>query len=450
MKVTVIKVNMSEGKCNDALKPLIFPILAHLTPEGIEMEFLDDRVEKLPQTLTSDIIALSFDTYAARRAYQLAKKHKTEDNIIALGGFHASLLPEEAMAYGDVIIAGDAEDTWPRFIEDAINGRVSSLYTSEQSSDFAPIDMEHPAFRGKRYKRIGQVQFSRGCRFCCDFCSIRAMYPGKVRRAEIGRVIEEVKAAKEKTILFIDDNLLTDEEAAISLCRELKPLKKKWGCQISMDAALNDRLLAMMKESGCIMVMMGFESLNKKNLEQMNKSANIAVGGYDRAIDNVYKHGLLIYAAFVLGYDQDTKESFDEVLSFAMKHNFTVANFNPLTPMPGTPLYKRLEQEGRLIYDKWWLSEVYRYGDAVFRPRQLSPEELRDGCRSIRYRFYGARSILKRLFTGGIHLKPYSFFLFMAMNIISNREIHRKQGRPLGDMSNEAGFDKTQYRQERA
>jgi radical SAM superfamily enzyme YgiQ (UPF0313 family) len=217
-----------------------------------------------------------------------------------------------------------------------------------------------------------------------------------------------------------------------------------------MDAAQNDKLLGLMKESGCLLVLMGFESLDRKNLERMNKSANLAIGDYDRAIANIYKHGLLIYATFVLGYDEDTAESFKETLSFAMKHNFTVANFNPLIPMPGTPLYKRLEQEGRLIYDKWWLSEVYCYGDTAYRPRQLSPEELRDGCKSIRYSFYGVRSILKRLFAGGFHLKPYNFFLFMALNIISNREIHRKQGRLLGDSENETGFDKTQYRQERA
>ncbi len=450
MKITVIKVSMFEGKCHDALKPLIFPILANLTPDGIELEFLDDRVEKLPHVLTSDIIALSFDTFSAKRAYQLAKKYKKKDNIIVLGGFHASLLKEEAGAYGDVVIAGDAEDTWPRFIEDALNGRVKPEYVSDRTSNFAPVDMNHPSFKGKRYQRLGLAQFSRGCRFGCDFCSIKAMYPGKVRQAEISRVVDEIKAAKEKIIFFIDDNLFVDEEAAISLCKALKPLKKKWACQISMDAALNNKLLAHMKESGCLMVLMGFESLNRKNLERMNKSANLAIGEYDRAVANIYRHGMLIYATFVLGYDEDTAESFNDVLSFGMKNNFTVANFNPLIPMPGTPLYKRLEQEGRLIYDKWWLSEVYHYGDTAYHPKQLSPEELKEGCKSVRYRFYGARSILKRLFSGGIHLRPYSFFLFMALNIISNREIHRKQGRLLGDTANEAGFDKTQYRQERA
>ena len=217
-----------------------------------------------------------------------------------------------------------------------------------------------------------------------------------------------------------------------------------------MDAALQDKLLKLMKESGCMMVLMGFESLNKKNLKKMNKSANLSIGDYDKAVSNIYRHGLLIYATFVLGYDEDTTESFQEIYRFVMKHNFTVANFNPLIPMPGTPLYKRLEEEGSLIYDKWWLSEDYCYGDTAYRPKRLSPEELRDGCKSLRYKFYGVGSVLKRLFAGRFHLKHYNLFLFLALNIISNREIHRKQGRPLGDCVNETGIHKTQYWQERA
>lgn len=432
MKVTIIRVGMFEGRCHDALKPLIFPILAQLTPKDVELEFLDDRTERLPRTLTSDIIAFSFDTFSAKRTYMLAKKYKTKDNIIVLGGFHASLLKEEASTFGDVVIVGDAEDTWPRFMEDAIKGSIQPEYISSRGAGFAYVDMDHPAFRGKKYKGLGLVQYSRGCRFGCEFCGVKAMYPGKVRQKEIASVVEEIKAIKERIIFFVDDNLFVDEKAAIDLCKALKPLKKKWVCQISMDAALQERLLGLMKESGCIMVLMGFESLNRRNLEQMKKSANLAIEDYDKAVANIYKYGLLIYATFVLGYDEDTSESFEEVFRFAMKHNFTLANFNPLIPVPGTPLYERLREEGRLIYDKWWLCDDYCYGDTAYLPRGLTPEELREGCKSVRYKFYSMRVILKRLFLGSFHLKPYNFFLFVALNFISNREIHRKQGRLLG------------------
>lgn len=441
MKITVIKVSMFEGKSHDALKPLIFPILAELTPPEIEMEYLDDRIEKLPNTLNSDIVALSFDTFSAKRAYILARKYKTPTNTIVFGGFHPSLLKEEAKAYGDVILAGDAEDTWTRFIEDFLRGKVKREYTSSEESRLKLVANNHPCFKEKKYQRLGVVQFSRGCKFGCDFCSIKAMYPKKVRQKELEVIIEEIKSVKEKILFFVDDNLFLNEETAIALFKALKPLKKKWACQISMDVANNDKLLSLMKESGCVMVLIGFESLNKNNLKQMNKSANLAIADYDRAIANIYKHGLLIYATFVLGYDDDNLDSFDEILKFAIKKRFAVANFNPLIPMPGTPLYKRLEDEGRLIYDKWWLSNTYCYGDTAYIPKNFTPEDLKEGCKAVRYKFYGVKNILKRLFGSKLYLNPYNLFLYLALNIISNREIHRKQGKLLGGILDETGTD---------
>lgn len=437
MKITIIKVSMFEGKGHDALKPLIFPILAELTPKEIDMEYFDDRVESLPHTLDSDIVALSFDTFSAKRAYILAKQYKTSTNTIVLGGFHTSLLKEEAKAYGDVILIGDAEDTWPRLIKDALRGTLQPEYVSSEKCELRYVDTNHQAFTGKKYQKLGVVQFSRGCKFGCDFCSIKAMYPGKVRQKDVDLIVEEVKAIKEKILFFVDDNLFLNEETAMALFKALKPLKKKWACQISMDVALQDKLLSQMKESGCVLVLIGFETLNKKNLERMNKSANLAIDHYDRVITNIYKHGLLIYATFVLGYDDDTLESIEETLNFAMKHNFAVANFNPLIPMPGTPLYKRLEGEGRLIYDKWWLSNIYCYGDTAYRPKKFTPDDLKEGCKSVRYRFYGLINILKRLFGNRLHLNPYNFFLYMILNIVSNREIHRKQGKLLGGVLDE-------------
>jgi radical SAM superfamily enzyme YgiQ (UPF0313 family) len=443
MKVSIIKVNMFEGRSKDALKPLIFPILAGLTPKEIEMNYLDDRVEVLPDTLDSDVIALSFDTFAAKRAYSLAKKYKTTSNLIVLGGFHPSIMQEEAKAYADVLLLGDAEDTWPKFIEDALHGSVKSEYISSGVAEFGCIDTNHEAFRGKHYQKLGIVQFSRGCKYGCDFCSIKAMYPGRVRQKSIDIIVKEIKAMKEKLLFFVDDNLFLDETSAKELFQAIKPLKKKWACQISMEVAAKDELLRMMRESGCVLVLMGFESLNKDNLKRMNKSANLAIYTYEQAISNIYKHGLLIYATFVLGYDEDTPDSIEATMRFALKHNFAVANFNPLIPLPGTPLYDRLKKEGRLLYDPWWLEASYCYGDTAFLPKGMSPEALKEGCKSARFRYYGMKSILKRLFSNRLHLKPGNFFLYLAVNIISNIEIHRKQGKLLGVAKDEISLDKT-------
>lgn len=439
MKVTLIKVSMLEGKGRDAMKPLIFAIFDAITPPDVTVEYLDERIESLPDTIDSDVIALSVETFAAKRAYDLAEKYKTPNNRIVMGGFHPTALPEEALEHCDTVLIGDAEDTWPAYIADLKNGTPKRRYISSHKHSLIKLNFNSPAFRGKKYNPIGLIQFSRGCKFHCDFCSVSQFYNCSVRQKEIQSVVDEIRAVKEKLIFFIDDNIFLNEASALALFEAIRPLKKKWACQISIDVALNDTLLTAMKKSGCVLVLIGFESLNEENLKLMKKSANLRIGTYEKAIRNIYRHKLMIYAAFVLGYDYDTRVSIDETLKFALKHNFAVANFNPLIPFPGTALYERLEAENKLIYNKWWLEDGYRYGDTVFYPEHMTPDDLYEGCKHARFSFNSYANIFKRLFSNPIHLSPFNAIMFLALNLISRKEIHRKQDKVLGGQTKNMG-----------
>lgn len=306
------------------------------------------------------------------------------------------------------------------------------MYISENQFPLTKLDVNCKAFRGKKYGPIGLVQFSRGCKFHCDFCSVSSFYRRKVYQKSTEIIVEEIKKLKEKILLFIDDNIFLDEASTIELFEAIRPLKKKWACQISMDVAMNDRLLRVMKESGCILVMIGFESLNPGNLKIMKKAANLQLETYEKAIQNIYKHGIMIYASFVLGYDHDTRESIEETLRFAIKHNFATAGFNPLIPMPDTSLYARLQAKNKLIYDKWWLERGYKYGDTVYYPERMTPKELQDGCKNARYEFNSYKNIFKRLFRNKLHWNPLNALVFIALNLITRKEIYRKQGQVLG------------------
>ena len=432
MKVTLIKVSMLEGKGYDAMKPLIFPIIESVTPKDVEIEYIDERIEDIPDRIDSDVIALSVETFAARRAYQIAKKYKTNQNKIVMGGFHPSAEPEEALEYCDAVLIGDAEDTWPVFIEDLKKGEIKKQYVSTNTKPLQKIDFNSQAFSGKKYNKIGLVQFSRGCKFNCDFCSVNAFYSCKVRQKSLETIVEEIRDIKEKILFFIDDNIFLNEKTAIELFNAIKPLKKKWACQISMDVAFNDKMLTIMKDSGCMLVLIGFESLNKENLKKMNKVANLEIARYEEAIKNIYKHKLMIYATFVLGYDYDTPADIEATMKFAMDNQFAAANFNPLIPMPGTKLYERLKEENKLLYDSWWTKEGYKYGDSAYRPENMTPKELELGCKKARYTFNTYKNILKRLFGNRVYLNPVNALVFLALNIISRKEIHRKQGKLLG------------------
>jgi radical SAM superfamily enzyme YgiQ (UPF0313 family) len=181
-----------------------------------------------------------------------------------------------------------------------------------------------------------------------------------------------------------------------------------------------------------VLALIGFESLERDSLVQMRKKWNGVAGGYETVIDRFHARGIMIYGTFVFGYDADTVSSFDNAAAFAREQSLCIANFNPLTPMPGTGLYDRLRQEGRLLRDIWWLDPSYRYGDAIFAPRNMSPEELSQGPMHARKSFYSWRSIAERALLGGAKWRsPYKIGTMLLANWISRREIARKQGQPL-------------------
>ncbi len=444
MKITIIKVAMFNGKSADALKPIFFEIANELLPINSTVDFIDDRKEELPQSIDSDIIILSFDTFSCRRAYLLAQKYKCADNLIVMGGFHPTVCPDEAKEYCDVVICGDAEGILPDFFADYTKGNIKGLYDGrEKSAPIAKLDKSRKNPYKSKYLPLGLVQFSRGCKFDCDFCSVKTMYPGKVVQKSVADVVEEIKATKENFIFFIDDNILYDEKSAIELFNAIKPLKKKWACQISIEVSNNDKLLKLMRESGCICVLIGFESLNTKNLKTMGKSANLKIDDYESAIRKLQSHKLMIYATFVIGYDDDDKNSAGAIMDFALKNNLSVANFNPLIPFPGTPLYDRLQSQGRMLYNSvWWLDENYHYGDTAFIPSKMTAKELEISCKNARYQFYGFKSILKRYFSLHIRMGFKSAWYFLLMNIISGIEIRRKQGVLLGEDKDDVNTDK--------
>lgn len=438
MKITFIRLNMFEHISSDAMKPLLFGIIKNLTPDNFEIDFIDERAEALPDKIDSDIIAFSVETYTAKRAYILSKKYKTDKNIIVMGGFHASVMADEMLNYADTVIVGDAEDTWGDFLRDCTKGKPKSKYISDESLPLSVLPEDKSIYKHKYYG-IGVYQISRGCKFNCDFCSIKTMYKC-VRRKTADMVFQELKEAKEKIIFFVDDNLFYDKKSAVELFRKIAPLKKKWACQISMDVARDDELLSEMKKAGCFLVLMGFESLNPSSLKEMHKTANSS-SDYNEVIKRIYRHKLLIYGTFVLGCDSDKPDVFDKTFEFAVKNNLAVTNFNPLIPMPGTRVYNRMEEQNRLIYKKWWLSDKYRYGETAFIPKNMTPQQLCEGCLKMRTDFYSVRCIFKRLFSNPANFLPMNLLVFILANLISRREIHKKQGQLLGGILNETNAD---------
>jgi radical SAM superfamily enzyme YgiQ (UPF0313 family) len=417
------------------MEPLPAAAIAGLTPDDVDLRFYDDRMEKIPFDEPTDAVALSLETYTARRAYQIASEFRRRGVPVILGGFHATLQPDEAARYAEAVVTGEAENTWPRVIDDLRHGTLQPHYHGESRPSLDDIRIDRTIFRGKRYMPLGLVETGRGCKFPCEFCAIQSFFGRTHRARPVDRIVEELHRLRDRARLFffVDDNFAGNLAAAKELLRALIPLKVRWVTQMSINAAHDEEFLALLARSGCAGTLIGLESLDEQNLRDMNKRFNTMRGGFDQAMSNLRRHGIRVYATFIFGYEYDTAESFDRAVAYAQDQNFYIAAFNHLTPFPGTPLYTRLEAEGRLRFARWWLDENYRYNDVPFYPGRLAPEDVTRLCVDARRRFYSWRSILKRGLARPNRSDPFMFRNFFPINLLHRAEVSQRNGYPLGD-----------------
>ena len=434
MKILLIRPNLADRRSSDAMQPLVFAILKSLTPPDDEVALYDERLEPIPVDEEADLVGITVETYTARRSFEIARDFRERGVKVVMGGYHATLATDECLPHADAVVKGDAEGIWPLLVEDARRGNLQRIYQQDGFASLAGVTPDRSIFAGKKYAPLQLVQFGRGCRYNCEFCSIRAFYGSNLRQRPIAEVVAELEPFSGKHLFVVDDNIFINVEAAKEFCRAIIPLKVTWSCQISVDVAANPELMKLLQKSGCTTAVVGFESLDPANLKQMRKGWNLKYGDYQTALKAFRDAGIMVYGTFVFGYDHDTVDSFESAVEFASENRFFLANFNPLTPTPGAPLLTRLRDEQRMLYDRWWLDPDYRYGSATFKPRGMTAEEMTQGCYRARTQFNKITCITKRLFDRKTHLRSLRRMgIYLACNLVSRREIHRKQGAAMGD-----------------
>lgn len=414
------------------MEPVGVAQAAALTPRDITIKFYDDRVEDIDYDVETDYVVISVETYTAQRAYYIAKEFQNRGKKVLLAGFHPTLVSDEAVNYADSILIGQAENIWAEIIEDMRKGELKRVYKDDGKVNLKGIFPLRKIFQGKNYMPVTLIENSRGCKFNCQFCSIAAFHKSYCNYRPLEDVIFEVKNAKHKTIFFIDDNIGSDIKRAKELFKALIPYKIKWISQIATDCLEDDELVELMEKSGCLGILIGFESFNPTTLKQMNKSWNTGVEKYERILKKLTKHNIFVYGTFIFGYDEDTEETCKATFDFAMKNNLILAAFNHLMPFPGTPLYDTLKS--RMLYDKWWLNENCCFSDVVFKPKNLTPERLSELCYMYKKKFYSFPSMLKRAW--GLRKCFIShwtmLFLFFKYNIMSDIDTTKRRGYAIG------------------
>ena len=416
------------------MEPLTIAVLNSMIPERFEREFFDDRIENINYETGTDMVFITVETYTAKRAYYIASEFRKRGKKVIMGGYHVTLCPEEAILYADSIMVGNADRIISGVLSDIENGTLQPRYDGGTCIMYKMPDRSIYADKMKKYLPVSLVETGRGCYHNCEFCSIAGYYHQCYIHREVADIIAEIKSCKHKIFFFVDDSIFSNKAFAKELFLELKKLNIIWTTQITLDIARDDEMLHLMKESGCEMVLIGFESIESDNLKQMNKGWSERLGEREALIQKIHDVGIGIYASFVFGFDSDSEETFKTTLAFCQKHQFFVVAFNHLLIFPNTKTYEAFKADGRLISEKWWLEKGYTFGTVTFNPKQITSDHLRACCKSYRKQYFSFKSIFKRGRT--MHKRSRGFLINLAywvINIIFHFEIDKRFGIPIGE-----------------
>jgi len=374
---------------------LALPIIASLTPGDVDIEIVNDYSERIDYDDEADLVAITAMTPQAPRAFQIAEGFRRRGAKVVMGGFHASLFPEEAVKHCDAICVGEAEDVWPRMWRDFLDGKLEGIYRAEGHPDLAG----RPAPRYDLVNRRGYsllaypVQTTRGCPKRCEFCSVHRFFGGSYRHRPIEEVVRDIQATQSPYIFFIDDNIAADKAYTMELIAAIKPLGLVWGSQCDVPSCEDEEFLRSAADAGCLSLFLGVESVEQSSLASAKKNFN-HVEDYGRILKKISDTGIAPIVSMISGMEGDTVETFEKTYRFVMENDVPIAYWFILTPAPGTPFYERADAEGRLLNKNW---SRYNGWQCSYQPKRMTPEELETGFWDLFKRFYSLGSIWKRV-----------------------------------------------------
>jgi len=407
--------------------PLALGIIAALTPSNWEVEILDENFEDFNYR-RADLIGITAVTASVNKAYEIAGIYRKKGITTVIGGIHASMMPDEAQEYVDVVVTGEAESVWSQLIQDFEQGEVKSRYDGKLlPMDKAPMprrDLFHPDYS------YANIQTTRGCPMQCDFCSVHTFNGNHYRQRPVEEVLDELETIPHERVYFVDDNIIGYNSQSTARAKALfkgmieRGIKKDWYCQASLNFADDEEVLEYAAKSGCRMVLIGIESEKVDQLKEANKKLNLKMGtsSYDDVFDKIHKYGISVLGALIYGLDSDSKQDLFDRSKFAIESHMDAMQATIVTPLPGTGLYRRLEKENRLIYTNFpkdW--EHYHFLEVVHEPGKMEAKELMEAMWENWDMLYNHRTIQKKMLQT---LKATRDARAAAWSYISNVERH--------------------------
>ncbi len=357
--------------------PLGLATLAAYLPADADVEIQDEHVESLDVDDRPDLVVIQVYITSASRAYRLADHYRRRGAYIALGGLHVTSLPEEAIAHADTIFLGPGEDTWPQFLADFRAGRPERVYQSRTRTLEGVPPIRRDLIKRRRYLVPNSIVVSRGCPHVCDFCYKEAFFEGgkSFYTQTVDAALAEIDRLPGRHLYFLDDHLFGDRRFAAALFDGMRGMGRLWQAAGTVNAVLAPGLLERAVDAGLRSLFVGFETLNPANLIEQHKYQNLK-RDYAAAVRRLHDVGVMINGSFVFGMDGDDESVFERTVEWAIEQGIETATFHILTPYPGTALYRRMVEQGRITEHNW---DLYDTRHTVFRPAQMSPDALEHG-----------------------------------------------------------------------
>jgi radical SAM superfamily enzyme YgiQ (UPF0313 family) len=376
--------------------PIItLPHLAAITPPQHEINIVNENYEDLDINEPADLVGITCYTMTAPRVYELADEFRRRGRRVILGGYHPTAMPDEAIQHADSIVLGEAEKTWPEALKDAEKGSLKQFYGPNPDFDMADI----PPIRRDLIRQnpiAGAVQSTRGCPNQCEFCAIASFCKHGVKQRPVKNVVEEIKLMPNRIFAMHDPSLTVNPSYARELFKELiaQKVHKGWVANGNANVLgkIDEEFLDLAYRAGCIEWFVGFESVSQESLNGIKKSVNV-VEDFKQMIKRVHKHGMTIQGGIIFGFDQDTPDIFDTTLEKMYEWELDAVEVNILTPYPGTPLFDRLDREGRILTRDW---RKYNQVEVVFKPKNMTEKDLFDGARKVAKEFYTTPNVITR------------------------------------------------------
>lgn len=451
MKIRLIHPTMLDenGKPKKYVKlnmmSLTLPTIASLTPDDVEVDIIYEAVETLNFDEKVDLVGITALTNHAPRAYQIAQEYRKRGIPVVIGGMHATALPEEALEHADSVVVGEAEDIWPELVREfQKTGKLKPIYKSEKLPDLQKlviprIDLINPDIYIN--PTTGEIPIvclftTRGCPFNCSFCSVTKFFGRKYRMKPIENIVKEIEHWRGRcsNFFFIDDNLLGNEKYAEELFKALIPLNITWSGQFDTTALKKPKLVELAGKSGCRNILVGFETVDPRNLKTVNKGFN-KVDDYKALIKMLIANGISPQATMLVGLDHDDMGVVDRTTDFLLNNGLLYFRVSILTPYPGTEVYSKLENENR-IFEKDW--SKYDVNHAVFHPKNITAEDLEESVWKIYGKTFSNAGIFKRMWKLrslylGKHRKKQSFKFDLSFQFYMQK-VTRMGLDPLSDM----------------